>query len=129
MALDIDWTTNIAAHKLPTGFTAPVVEELEAPAEESGTSSIDRTIFQNASAVTGWNNLGDAVKDDIEDNLIPGLGLDSTNFDIAGRVVITKVEHAQSAIAMDDLPNIAKTSTAQVLVHWKFQWTATEVTP
>lgn len=124
MAITTAWTTTIAAHKLPDGFTVPTVAELVDPAKESGVSNIARTVFQNASAVTGWTNLGDAVKSDIDTNVIPGLGLDAAA-DIDGRIVITKVEHAHSAFEMDDLPNIAKTSTSQVRVYWEFQWVAT----
>lgn len=121
MAIDTAWTTTIAPHKLPSGYSVPVVAELVDPAKETGVSNIARTVFQNASASTGWTNMAVAVKADIDDNVIPGLGLDAAA-NIDGRIVITKVEHANSAFEMDDLPNIAKTSTAQVRVHWELQW-------
>lgn len=129
MALDLDWTTTIGAAKLPAGFTPPVVDELEDFAEESGTTTVARATVENATAATGWTALGNAVKDDVEDNIIPGLGLDIVANDITGRIVITKVEHAFSTIETDDLPNIAKTAVAQIKANWRFQWVSVEAAP
>jgi hypothetical protein len=121
MAISSAWTTSLPDHKLPASYTPPVVAELTDPKIEPFEVSIARTEFENASAATGWTNFGADVKTWVDATFIPELGLDAAET-ITVRIVITKVEHDHSAIDMDDLPNIMKTSTAQVKAIGRVEW-------
>lgn len=121
MAITTAATTTISTHKLPTGYTAPVVAALTDPNVEPFETSIDRTAFENASAATGFTALLADVKTWIDATFVATLGLDALET-ITGRIVVTKLEHSFSGIDIDDDTVITKTATAQVKVTGVFQW-------
>lgn len=121
MAITTAATTTIAANKLPTGYTVPVVAALTDPKTEPFEISIDRVDFENASAATGFTALLADVKTWIDATFVAELGLDALET-ITGRIVVTKIEHAFDDIDIDDDTEITKTATAQVKVTGRFEW-------
>lgn len=117
-----EWTSEIAAAKLPSGATVPTVATLSNPQRANFTIDLDGTTIDNATETTAWTLLGNTVQDTIDAAwIIPVYGID-TSLTITGRIVITDVLRRFDNFEPGDLRNQYTAATNIFRVTGRFEW-------